>query len=118
MSARKFKPCKCGCGRDTGSRHREWVRGHFDFVARSDMWERTRRANVTRKRVEKFKAIARSLGRRISQGELMAAFQEVDVRAYRSGFLAGQKCALSQRKLEDGVGENNTIIAAVSRNAA
>lgn len=104
VSRKKPRPCKCGCGGDTGTRHRKWIVGHYDFVTRSDIWERTRRAEVHRKRREKLLAIVRSLGPRMTERELIAALTDVERRGYLRGYTAKQ---MHQRKVEYRAGEDN-----------
>lgn len=98
MSARKFHPCKCGCGENTGSRHRKWVDGHYTARVRSARWRQTRGGQVMQKRAEAFKAEVDNLSRRLTKEDLLALFQNIYERGYRAGYLTGAAASLRDRQ--------------------
>ncbi len=86
----KHRLCRCGCGTETGSRHRRWVEGHYTFQARSENWQRTRGWQVFRKQCETFKAEIDRMGQRISKQDVLAVLHDVRLKGYRAGYLAGR----------------------------
>ena len=99
VSRKKPRPCKCGCGGDTGTRHHLWIPGHYTRQHRADNWARTRRTWAYKRRAQVFLREIDRLGRRCTREDLLAIMQDVDRRGYMSGFIRGRKRWLDHRKL-------------------
>jgi hypothetical protein len=98
MSAKKYRPCKCGCGQDTGHRRRTWVPGHMPDDYKARVWTKERHTWAYYQRLEVFEEELVRLGPRFTRRALLAVLNDVRVRAYRTGYQKGQKFALDKRK--------------------